>query len=294
MTTIVYETHSITTDNEAGIATGWLPGELSDRGWELAAELRVRRRDDGITAVFTPDLRRAVQTAEIAFTDSEIPIFQDERLRECDHGTWNGMPVGKLAAERAKHIETPWPGGQSYRQVVEHTRDFLRHRSGDQGRILVIAHSANRWALQHLLDGVPLEVLVDAPFDWQPGWTFELPEGWGRQPAPRNDVELRERVHVLAAGIVAGTAYSYWASWEIFGLGMDLHTQLSTGLNLVWGALTDWVERRPKERAEAESRMQEAAAEWLAVEHDPAAEQRYFDRWVHGILGYDRDPRGSH
>lgn len=31
---VVFETHSITVDNEAGRATGWLPGELSD----LAAE----------------------------------------------------------------------------------------------------------------------------------------------------------------------------------------------------------------------------------------------------------------
>jgi hypothetical protein len=28
---IVFETHSLTTDNEAGIATGWLPGELDER-----------------------------------------------------------------------------------------------------------------------------------------------------------------------------------------------------------------------------------------------------------------------
>ena len=58
--------------------------------------------------------------------------------------------------------------------MVERTRDFLddvaaRH---DGERILVIAHSANRWALEHLVDGAPLEELVDAPFDWQPGWVY--------------------------------------------------------------------------------------------------------------------------
>ena len=36
------------------------------------------------------------------------------------------------------------------------------------------AWRATREALQHLLDGVPLEELVGAPFDWQPGWTFKL------------------------------------------------------------------------------------------------------------------------
>jgi 2,3-bisphosphoglycerate-dependent phosphoglycerate mutase len=29
---IVFETHSISTDNERGIATGWLPGRLSEAG----------------------------------------------------------------------------------------------------------------------------------------------------------------------------------------------------------------------------------------------------------------------
>ena len=36
----------------------------------------------------------------------------------------------------------------------------------------MIAHSANRWALDHLVDGAPLEELVDAPFDWQEGWLY--------------------------------------------------------------------------------------------------------------------------
>jgi len=30
---LVYETHSISTDNEAGIATGWLPGRADPLGW---------------------------------------------------------------------------------------------------------------------------------------------------------------------------------------------------------------------------------------------------------------------
>ncbi|WP_416981774.1 histidine phosphatase family protein [Streptomyces sp. T028] len=48
---IVYETHATTTYNEAGIATGWLPGELSESGRAQARELGARRRDDGIDAV---------------------------------------------------------------------------------------------------------------------------------------------------------------------------------------------------------------------------------------------------
>ncbi|MCT9934953.1 histidine phosphatase family protein [Planotetraspora sp. A-T 1434] len=174
----MYETHSTTTDNEAGIATGWLAGELSPRGREEAGELGARRRDDGLAAVFTSDLQRSVQTAEIAFAGSGL--YQDVRLRECDYGQWNGMPVAMFDGERSRRIEVPWPGGQSYRQVVDQTRDFLRDLSEawDGDRVLVIAHSANRWALDHLLNGAALEQLVDAPFVWQEGWTYVLPSGW--------------------------------------------------------------------------------------------------------------------
>jgi hypothetical protein len=34
---IVFETHSISTDNEMGAATGWLPGRLYMQGRALAA-----------------------------------------------------------------------------------------------------------------------------------------------------------------------------------------------------------------------------------------------------------------
>ena len=184
---IVYETHSITTDNEAGIATGWLPGALSPRGRALARELGERRRHDGLAAVFTSDLARAVETAAIAFAGSDVPVYRDPRLRECDYGDLNGMPVARLAAERARHIDDPFPGGQSYRQVVEATRGFLLDLAAgwDGRRVLVIAHSANRWALDHLLRGVPLEDLVNAPFAWQEGWDYLLPTGWDGSPPPR-------------------------------------------------------------------------------------------------------------
>jgi broad specificity phosphatase PhoE len=64
---IVCETHSTTEDNESGVATGWLPGRLSPTGREQARRMGDRRRHDGISAVFTSDLLRAVETVEIAF-----------------------------------------------------------------------------------------------------------------------------------------------------------------------------------------------------------------------------------
>jgi alpha-ribazole phosphatase/probable phosphoglycerate mutase len=176
---IVFETHSASTDNEAGVATGWLDGALSPAGQQQARELGARRRDDGIAAVFTSDLGRAVETARIAFSGSGIPVHRDPRLRECDYGEWNGAAASVIERERSRRVDEPFPGGESYRQAVERVGEFLADVAAESEgrRILVIGHSATRWALEHLLEGVELERLVAAPFEWQEGWSFVLDGG---------------------------------------------------------------------------------------------------------------------
>ncbi|MEV0282736.1 histidine phosphatase family protein [Kribbella sp. NPDC050820] len=164
---LVYETHSTTLDNEQGIATGWLPGELSAAGRREAAELGARRKD--VDVVFSSDLRRAVQTVEASGLTA--PHFQDWRLRECNYGVLNGAPRGSLEP-RANRVQTPFPGGQSYWEVMELTRSFLEDlkRWYDGQVVLIVAHSANRWSLDHLLGSrASLEDLVATPFEWRPG-----------------------------------------------------------------------------------------------------------------------------
>ncbi|MFF3788176.1 histidine phosphatase family protein [Streptomyces sp. NPDC001933] len=174
---LVYETHATTTDNEAGIVTGWRPGVLSSTGRQQAREVGDRRRNDGIAAVFTSDLRRAVDTARIAFAGTTVPIHQDPRLRECNYGRLNGCPQAALAPLRSRHIDEPFPGGQSYREVLAATEDFLSDLVArwDGSRILLIAHSANRWALDCLLTGADIEDLIQAPARWQTGWEYTVP-----------------------------------------------------------------------------------------------------------------------
>src|SRR4051794_4799403 len=115
---IAFEPAAATTDDEFGFAAGWLPGQLSAAGRAQAVELGRRRREDGITAVFVSDLDRAVQTADLAFFGTGIPVHQDQRLRECNFGELNGAPVAVVDAERARRITEPFPGGQSYTDVA--------------------------------------------------------------------------------------------------------------------------------------------------------------------------------
>lgn len=174
---IVFETHALTEDNERDIATGWLPGRLSARGRDNAAAMGRRRQNDGITAVFSSDLRRSVETAEIAFARTDIPVFFDWRLRECDFGTLNGSPGAELRANRARHIDRPYPGGESHRQAVRRVAGLFADLPSrwDQQRVMVIGHLATYRALEHVTSGVTLEDIVAADFTWRPqGWEFQL------------------------------------------------------------------------------------------------------------------------
>ncbi len=172
---IVFETHSWSEDNESGIASGWNHSRLSPRGRELAAALGDRRRDDGITAVFCSDLRRAAETAEIAFADSDLPILLDWRLRECDYGTGNGMPAARLHEDRSAYLDEPYPDGESWSHAIDRVGWFLRDlRVSSEGcRVLVIGHVATRWGLQHHLEGRAVAELVAEGFDWQLGWEYQ-------------------------------------------------------------------------------------------------------------------------
>ena len=182
---LVFETHSLTVDNERGIATGWLGGALSSRGRRLAAELGSRRRADGIHLVLCSDLARAVETAHVAFGGSDVPVVLDWRLREIDYGELNGAPVAAIERERLRCVDVPFPRGESYRQAAARVADLLRdvRRETAGRRILVIGHTATRWALDHLLDGKPLAELVGEPFAWREGWEYLVDVPLARVPA---------------------------------------------------------------------------------------------------------------
>ena len=145
-------------------------------GRRAATRAAPRRASAGewIDTVYASDLGRAIET--VAFGDSGIPIRRDARLRECNYGSLNGCRVIEVERQRIKRIDEPFPGGESYRQTVERMRSFLGDVAVEHGsgRIVVIGYSATRWALDHLLKGVPLEVVVGAPFGWQEGWLYEL------------------------------------------------------------------------------------------------------------------------
>src|SRR5262249_3116915 len=120
----------------------------------------------------------------LAFEGATMPILFDWRLRECDYGADTRKPAAEVHGARLAHLDTPYPGGESWREAIARIGRFLDDlpTRWDGTRVLVIGHVATRWGLEHFCNGVPLEELAAAEFGWKEGWEYETPAG-GRADA---------------------------------------------------------------------------------------------------------------
>jgi len=84
-----------------------------------------------------------------------------------------------IERERAERVAVAVPGGKSHREAVARVASFLGEVCGDASgaRILLVGHTAMRWALDQLLEGRPLEGLVTARFDGREGWEYAVGRG---------------------------------------------------------------------------------------------------------------------
>ncbi len=177
--TLTYFVHATTTDNEAGLATGWLPGELSETGKQLARRLGQQVADRQFDVVFCSDLQRAIDSAELGFGD-KYSIIQDGRLRECDYGDLNGAPAGQFKDNMSDFVDTPFPNGESYRDVEKRLASFVAFlREGFNGKhVAIVAHQAPQLALDVLLSGKTWQQSTDEDWRktkaWQPGWDYTI------------------------------------------------------------------------------------------------------------------------
>jgi broad specificity phosphatase PhoE len=172
---IYFAAHGTTTDNEQKIASGWKDVELSELGIRQAKELGDLFRNIPIDIICSSDLKRATQTAELAFGRT-IPIIVDKRLRELNYGDYNGKPSEVVEPMKIPHIHVPFPNGESYDDVVVRTQEFYNElKQKYPGKVaLVIGHRATQYGLDTLALGKNLGELLSTKFKWQPYWEYEL------------------------------------------------------------------------------------------------------------------------
>ena len=176
---ISYFVHGTTNDNETDMATGWLPGELSEVGREQAKKLGEQVADKQFDVVFCSDLKRAVDSAELGFGD-KYQIIQDERLRECNYGDMNGKSASAFKDRMKDFVDTSFPNGESYKDTEVRLASFVDFlRANYNGKhIAIVAHQAPQLALDVLLKDKTWQQAIYEDWRkskaWQPGWEYVI------------------------------------------------------------------------------------------------------------------------
>jgi broad specificity phosphatase PhoE len=177
---ITYFVHGTTVDNESQVSSGWHDAKLSEKGVRQALELRDQTKHLKLDAVFSSDLCRAVESAELAWKYI-YPLFQDKRLRECNYGDYNAKPSSIVEPMLKQCIAEGFPNGESYEEVEDRIADFLKFlkQEYDGRHVAIVAHQAPQLALDVLLKGRNWEEAFAEDWrkrrDWQPGWEYTLP-----------------------------------------------------------------------------------------------------------------------
>ncbi|MFA7653688.1 MAG: histidine phosphatase family protein [Candidatus Magasanikbacteria bacterium] len=173
---ITYFVHGTTTDNEKGLATGWNQGELSETGKQQAVKLGELTSGENFDVVFCSDLKRAVDSANLAF-GKKYKIITDKRLRECNYGERSGLSSIKPDEMKA-HVDQPFPGGESYRDVEKRVVEFVEFlKNNFSGKhVATVAHQGPQLALEVICNHLSWTDAITSDWrrvgKWQPGWKY--------------------------------------------------------------------------------------------------------------------------
>ena len=162
MTELYLVRHGETDWNRERRFQGHADQPLNDAGREQARELAERLAGEQIDAVYSSDLRRARETAEILAAQLDAEVVALRELREIDVGSWQGLSWPEIeelhpdGAERWRRDGHGWESGETYEQLGERIVRALgeiaaRH---PRQRVLVVGHGGTVRATRAFVEGV--------------------------------------------------------------------------------------------------------------------------------------------
>jgi probable phosphoglycerate mutase len=174
--------HGETDDNARGVVQGSIDTPLNERGREQARMLADRVAGLGIAAVWTSQLTRAAETAQIVGRAIGVEPRVDERLAESRRGSWEGRALAEIETNEPgtwaawKRAGAPFRfpgGGESLGEHQQRVLSALEEVRSGPLPALVISHGGSiRCALSahdvRGLDGfwsirVPNATLLELP-----------------------------------------------------------------------------------------------------------------------------------
>jgi len=161
VTTVILVRHGRSTWNEERRWQGQADPPLSDAGKAQARRVAERLRSEPIAAIYSSDLRRALETAQIIGGFLKLEPRPEPRLREIDLGEWAGLTGEEIAARYPEqwqawtNYENIRPGGgetfdEMQRRVMAALREITAAHPGET--VCVVTHGGAVYAiLGHVL-----------------------------------------------------------------------------------------------------------------------------------------------
>jgi broad specificity phosphatase PhoE len=154
VTTILLARHGETDWNRDGRWQGWADPPLNEAGRAQARELAEQLRSTPFDAVYSSDLRRAHETAEIVAAPHEVPVIIERGLREIDVGSWSGLTRTQI---EERFPDGSRPDGETREQhlarVLATVERIAREHAGS--RLLIVSHGGTMRALRSLASDEP-------------------------------------------------------------------------------------------------------------------------------------------
>jgi probable phosphoglycerate mutase len=153
VTTLLIARHGETEWNREERYQGHADPPLNETGRAQARKLAEELDGEPIDAVYSSDLRRASETADIVGARLGLPVGQEPGLREIDVGSWQGLTKAQIDGR-------PWDG-ETYEHHSERVLAALRAIAGRHpaGRVLVVSHGGSLRRVQQAVLGEPLPVV---------------------------------------------------------------------------------------------------------------------------------------
>jgi broad specificity phosphatase PhoE len=107
---------------------GWVASPLNDLGKRQAERLASYIRHINLKALYTSDLKRALQTAAILTQNLGFDLIPDERLRERKIGEWQGLTIDEMRAWYPDEYQNLLTDAENYRVPGGESRADVRKR----------------------------------------------------------------------------------------------------------------------------------------------------------------------
>ncbi len=158
MTLLLLARHGQTDWNRDGIWQGQADPPLNATGRAQARRLADRLGPIPVDAIYSSDLRRAVETAEIVAAVKGLAVVTDQRLREMDVGSWTGLTGEEIARRFPGGMYHDGESPQAFQaRAVAAAEDISAAHDG--ATVLVVCHGGIVRALQRHALGEPLPVI---------------------------------------------------------------------------------------------------------------------------------------